>query len=34
MSGSAEAQRGPERNIFARRRWHFPGRVLKSRQLI
>ena len=28
------AQRGPELNIFARRRRHFPGRVLRSRQLL
>jgi hypothetical protein len=33
IGGSAAAQRGPERNIFARRRRHFPGRVFKSRQL-
>jgi hypothetical protein len=28
------AQRGPERNIFAQRRRYFPGRVIKSRQLL
>jgi hypothetical protein len=26
-------QRRPERSIFARRRWHFPGRVFKSLQI-
>ena len=34
IGGSAAAQRRSERNIFARRRWHFPGRVLKFRQLL